>query len=423
SASELRRFAVAGALDESPALLAALLAAPATAEGAQAVAAGLECVGSRAVRDGFGAWEGVLGSDAAQAEFARRFGSEHLWSPSQLESYALCPFKFFGEQVLGLRPAPELVLESDFGRRGVMLHETLAALHRQRAAERDETQTVADTPEQLAALRDELVAEYRQALAALAGRAPRTGLDAALWEIERRQIDSWAEQLSDQELSYRGYYADWDVPPEPRYFEARFGPGSRRSESAADAELTTDEPYRLQLAQEQLRLTGQIDRIDVGRVAGRTAFNVIDYKTSAKAAVKPDQVADGRQLQLPLYAMAAQELLLAAQDAVAWSAGYWSVQGKGLGKPGNKSGPLQVSARGDSELVTDAAWGATQDRLRERVAEIVAGIRRAEFPVFSADEHCTSYCPLRTTCRIAHVRSLQKTWHGAAMAEGEENGE
>ncbi|MAT70572.1 MAG: hypothetical protein CMJ58_13725 [Planctomycetaceae bacterium] len=417
SLSELRRAAVADALDDAPELLAAVVAAPATADTGRSLANGVECVAARGVRDEFGPYEGLLVGATAQADFARRFGGDHLWSPSQLESYALCPFKFFAEGPLRLEPAPDLVLQSDFGRRGVMLHETLAALHRKRAAAADPHEPVAETAEELAALRDALVDEYRQSLIDVSARAPRTGLDAALWEIERRQIDSWAEQLADQELAYRGCFTDWESPPRPRYFEARFGPGSRQSESAADADLTTDEPYRLQLPEETLRLTGQIDRIDVGRKDGRTAFNVIDYKTSARAAVKPEQLADGRQLQLPLYAMAAQELLLAAQDAVAWSAGYWSVQGNGLGKPGRKGGPLQIASDGGDGSSQDSAWAATRAQLVERVAEIVAGIRRAEFPVFSADEHCTSYCSLRTVCRIAHVRSLQKTWHGVSAPE------
>ncbi|MBX3425049.1 MAG: PD-(D/E)XK nuclease family protein [Pirellulales bacterium] len=417
SLSESRRSATAAALSGAPGPLASLASSVETAAAGRAILAGLEAIGQRAVREAFGPFEGILASDAARAEFAARFGPAHYWSPSQLESYALCPFKFFAEKVLALESPAELTLESDVGRRGVLLHNTLAELHRRR------TLDAAGEPrgDESGLLRDELVDGYRRALQELSRHAPRSGLDSALYEIERRQIDSWAEQLADQELQYRGYYGNWDEPPRPRYFEARFGPGSRRSESDSDADLSTDMPYELAVRGERLKLTGQIDRIDVGRIAGRTAFNVIDYKTSATAAVKAEQIADGRQLQLPLYAMAAEDLLLAAQDAVAWSAGYWSVQGRGLGKPGNKGGPLQAARVAEGALAADPTWEATREQLLVRVAELVAGIRRAEFPVFSADEHCTKYCPMRTVCRVAHVRSLQKTWQGAVMTADEDS--
>jgi hypothetical protein len=44
------------------------------------------------------------------------------------------------------------------------------------------------------------------------------------------------------------------------------------------------------------------------------------------------------------------------------------------------------------------------------VADLVAGIRSAHFPVYSLDEKCTGICPFHTVCRINQVRSLDKTW-------------
>ena len=109
--------------------------------------------------------------------------------------------------------------------------------------------------------------------------------------------------------------------------------------------LSTEKPFELDVSGERMRFTGQIDRIDVGRVGDSLVFNVIDYKTSALARVKPDEVRSGLQIQLPLYAMAAAELLLADKQAAALSAGYWSIRGKGFCRRGAVGRAARRSAR------------------------------------------------------------------------------
>ncbi len=87
---------------------AAVMAAPAGGMPTPQVAslfAALRMTGQRAKRDKFGAFEGVLLSEAAQRRLAERFDNEHCWSTSRLERFAYCPFKFFSERVLGLRRA------------------------------------------------------------------------------------------------------------------------------------------------------------------------------------------------------------------------------------------------------------------------------------------------------------------------------
>jgi hypothetical protein len=64
----------------------------------------------------------------------------------------------------------------------------------------------------------------------------------------------------------------------------------------------------------------------------------------------------------------------------------------------------------DGALAPTAAWEATRERLVARIGEIIAAIRRGEFPVFNDNPQCTSFCDLRTICRIAQVRSLEKQW-------------
>ena len=112
SIAEWRVQAVAKALAGDVSLLAGLF----SASRGSSVEAGLRIVHERARGDSFGPAEGLLNSPAAAAKCAEYFGPEHLWSPSQWETYAACPYKFFLEHVLGIEPLGDLVLETDFAR-------------------------------------------------------------------------------------------------------------------------------------------------------------------------------------------------------------------------------------------------------------------------------------------------------------------
>jgi RecB family exonuclease len=165
---------------------------------------------------------------------------------------------------------------------------------------------------------------------------------------------------------------------------------------------------------EAVQFAGQVDRIDIGRVGERAVFNIVDYKTGASAAVRDAEMHAGRQIQLPLYALAVELQLLAAEEAQALSAGFWSVRGKGYVGSARSGGPLAIRDVREGKLVDSPAWSSTRDRLVARIGEMIAHIRRGQFPVYNENEHCTQQCDLRTVCRIAQVRSLEKIWTGPA---------
>ncbi|HEX5470342.1 MAG TPA: PD-(D/E)XK nuclease family protein, partial [Lacipirellulaceae bacterium] len=133
SIPDWRIQAVARAIDKDADArpLAAIFACPETRPLAGAIDAGLRIVHARAHGQSFGAAEGLLTSSAIAARLTERFGPKHTWSVSQWETYATCPFRFFMEVVLDLEPLGDLVLETDFARRGSRLHDVLAAFHRQ----------------------------------------------------------------------------------------------------------------------------------------------------------------------------------------------------------------------------------------------------------------------------------------------------
>ena len=400
SRSALRQQAVARALKGQQQWLAGLASRSAAMPVGRGILSAIECIASRGERNSFGPYEGILQSDAARAALAARFSAEHLWSPSQLESYATCPFRFFAGQLLSLEPLDNLVLRSDAQRRGSLLHQLLVHVQQQLREARAAAQQIVQ-PEEA-----ELIELFQQALDKAVEAAPLSGLEQALREIERREIEAWAPRYAQQENQYRAAWSHLDQPPRPTYLEVRFGPAKHSAASPSGDEASTDTPFELDLGDQRIRIVGQIDRIDVGQVGSTMVFNVIDYKSGQAVKLRISEVLAGRQLQLPLYAMAAEQLLLADQQAQALTVGYWNIQDKGFHN--GREGLLAVHEVDGQTLHNSPPWDELQPQLIDCIRQLVTNIRDGQFPVDNPDEDCTRWCPYCTLCRVAHIRSLAK---------------
>ncbi len=395
SLADWRISAVAKALEGDRRSLAGLLSNESNKQLADSLEAGIRIVHARARGDSFGPAEGLLAGGAVADRLAERFGPQHLWSPSQWETYAACPYKFFQEEVLGLEPLGDLVLETDFARRGSRLHDVLAAFHRRWPEVRADQSHVAE--DESAAFLSQLLQVIDERIAA----SPRGGMDMALLELDRRQIRKWAESHFDHHRKYAGAYTQLGQPLAPSHFEFRFGP-PRAGDTDHDPRSTPD-AFILDVDGEKIRITGQIDRIDACTIGGKTFFSVIDYKSGKKTSLKREHIESGERLQLPIYVEAAQMLVFGG-DATPLAAGYWSMAGGFDAK-----GALAVVAESVENDNADR-WKNVQATVRRLVRRFVDGIRGGEFPVASRDDKCTSYCEFHTVCRVAQIRSLQKTW-------------
>jgi len=188
-----------------------------------------------------------------------------------------------------------------------------------------------------------------------------------------------------------------DVSMTPTHFEFRFG-SKTDDDSVADPESTTT-AFEITIEGEPIRITGQIDRIDVGQLAGKTVFNVIDYKSGRRATLKKDQLDTGEQLQLPIYVEAAQALVF-HNKAVPLQAGYWGM-GNGFDSRGALAAPCDDNV---------TRWKETKNAVHKLIGDFITHIRQGDFPVASRNDKCTSTCDYNTTCRVGQVRSITKTW-------------
>ena len=171
----------------------------------------------------------------------------------------------------------------------------------------------------------------------------------------------------------------------------------RRSDSV-------DQAFGLDIGGEKIRVTGRIDRIDVGRAGDRTVFNVIDYKSGKRPTLTSEKLESGERLQPAVYVMAAEVLLFGETRR--------RRSGPATGRCRTASSTdarysLQCSVDG---IKPNEDWEELRPKVVERIGHFVADIRHGKFPVASRDHDCTSTCDFNTVCRIAQIRSLGKTW-------------
>jgi len=296
-----------------------------------------------------GPFEGDLA--AQQPELAKTFGSDHLWSPSRFETYGTCPHMFYASYLLGLEAREPPTAGLDAAQLGLILHEVL-----------EEVYGRADDPADIESVLEAL----DRIVGPILDHAPEKYdfRPTALWEIER---DQYVQALIEtfQALSEEG--EGWT----PAEFELRFG-------------FEPNDPLRLNVDGKSVYIRGMIDRLDRNE-DGR--LRVIDYKTgSGRLNVK--ELDEGRRIQLPLYALAAQDALDLGQVVEGF---YWAILAA-------KRGPLRLSNYRAPEDEGAVGPDAAYNTARHHVSRIVDGVGSGCFEPVPPPGGCPSYCPAAVWC-------------------------
>ena len=331
----------------------------------------------RKLEDGAGAarsYDGVTGPHPEAWEELW----EHGLSPTTLETYGRCPFRYFAGRMLGLerldRPEDEEPL--DALEQGQLCHAILQAFH--------DGFDPAD-PEDWSARLDRAAAE---ALSEYEGRCP-TGYPAA-WEVAREQVT---------ELLREVVRADLDEME-----GSGFRPAA--TETGLETRLGPEWPEDLR----GLPVHGRLDRLDYHQRDNR--YRVIDYKH--KSSVKPGQEDNdpvlsairGQKLQLPLYALlaAAYASERGPAPAAAVEAAWYFIARRW------EEGPLYPR-----EFAAETWRQPDGQRIRDTVAQLLRGIRAGEFFIMPGP-YCR-YCEVSEICRKGHSPSAMRAKrHPAAEA-------
>lgn len=275
---------------------------------------------------------------------AARFGPEHVWSASRLEDYRACPFLFFSGHVLGLEPRQDAVEGLDVRQRGTIYHRILEHVYHTATDPNDLDEVLAVLPEVSRQVLDE---------------APqREGFRATAWWAQTRAEIAEDIRRSLQALAAQGGGF------RPFRFEERFW-GHQELHVAVDGPAGSG----------AFRLHGIIDRVDRD---GDGRLRVIDYKTGSPASYTPRDLASGKKLQLPLYALAARDALRLGTPVDGF---YWHVR---------HAEPSKFTLASGADLAIERAIAHAWDAVK--------GARHGRFTPHPPADGCPPYCPAAGFC-------------------------
>ncbi len=401
---DVRLLAVQNMSDSKAGLLSWLISQQSSSAQMHSLLAAVQMNASRFEEHGFTRYEGQLQEARIRQAVAEHYHREYTFSASQLEQYASCPFQFLLKRVLKIEPQVAPRLETDYRKRGNIVHDLLARLH-----ETEMRQLLEEDPSGKGQL---LSRKFLELLQEKAGTLfAGSDLQKAIDEIETELISEWAELYQSQSSSYVDQFdPDWEHELEPRFREISFG---RTQENDDDWDWGSEPTQELDAVifgndETPIRIEGRIDRIDVGRAQERNIFAIIDYKTGNPPSFKESDVSRGTQLQLALYTIAVIRLNLLGPDATPWLIGYWGMKEKGFDPRFVNRRKKKLEPLGEAFV---EFWSEELDRI---LPQMIQALREAQFPVVNPNQDCTSYCPYNRVCRVNQVRvvadSLEKQW-------------
>jgi ATP-dependent helicase/nuclease subunit B len=255
-------------------------------------------------------------------------------SPTSLESYATCGFRYFAKSVLGLYPLeePEERDMMDAADRGKLVHEILNRFFRQQQEHgrpRGGEAWTADDEAMLMRLADEALAAAEQ--------RGLTGL--SVYSVhEARTIKADLQRFLEEDTLFR----------------------QRTGAKPAHFEMNIPEKKIAGVT-----LKGVVDRVDI-TPDGKRAW-VIDYKSGSVADFQQisedDPLAGGTKLQLPVY-------MAAAPEASEVHALYWF-----------------ITKKGGFSTVEYAPSPERRRAFEETLGAILAGIQAGSFPAVPGEDN------------------------------------
>jgi RecB family exonuclease len=214
------------------------------------------------------------------------------FSPTALQHFAACPYRFFLQAIHRLQPRDEAVAIEvlDPLTRGALFHEAQFAVLTQM---RDENllpvtpATLETVLNAVDAALDAVAERYRERLAPAIPRVWDDGINAI-----RADLREWLRREADAEHGWI-----------PDRFELAFGLAGRGRADAADPASVPDP---VSVLDDMLRLRGSIDLVERHP---RGVLRVTDHKTGKVYAKDGVIVGGGEVLQPVLYALASERLL------------------------------------------------------------------------------------------------------------------
>ena len=332
-------------------------------------------------------WNGLIEDPALVAHLAREFGDDRLWSPTQLESYAKCPWSYLSARLLGLDRLGDPDEEMDAATRGSLLHDALARFYG-RAQERTAAPVFLRAID-LGWARPLMVQALDDSLADARGH--RWLGNGLLLPAKREELRRMLER-----------FLDWEVQEHEDMENPKKKNAPRMVRTAVTGHEVAFHDIVLDRGGVRFRFRGSVDRVEVGvdeRIDNPGRFiAAVDYKTTKYAvpgAGAKEAWGDGVVLQVPLYAYALSLVRPGSETA--------RVEYRALRKPESVHALelYQFDQRTGGAVHNEAAAELMEAAL-DQVAHHVLRARRGEFPASPPDScGCPEFCHAIEICRTA----------------------
>lgn len=348
-----------------------------------------------------GPFDGILDTHVATA--STTFGDpSRPVSPSKIETYATCPFRYFVNYALGIEPLPEPAPEAELDARdrGSIIHRLLARFFRHLHDNDIDLQKLS-----IDACRvqfDAIADDEKHRAAFLYGSA-----SSALWDIRWEGI---------RRLAWRGVLAAYDESAEwvPAHMELSLGMSSRVGHFDNSA---NNETIRINLDGTDIELTialhGIIDRVDYGR-DGKAA-RIIDYKSGKKPSEINGFLNGGRSIQLNIYALGLADYFQRhGIDREVVEVAYNYLR-ESLPDDGNLRNKMTALVVRDRETLD-----AQESELLTVLRVVLDGIRAGVFPPLPHDSPIDRYgtcgfCDVKAAC--GSMIALTQRWRAYQSAD------
>lgn len=342
----------------------------------------------------FGPYDGVITDQDLLHLVKLKFGSDFVHSASSLSVYGNCPYRFFAQRVLKLEPRGEAALDLQAIDAGKLLHDILRRFferHRREALHQLDRRKL---QRELAMIADDVFNEHERVV---------PPLNRQIWKIDREIRKILLDQVLLYELEIQEAAAGQQVLP--AYFEVAFG----GLKSAAKDPDSKEDPLELSretfVGEETIKISGQIDRVDVAVDDTVIAY---DYKLSTGSS--RGDIVSGRSLQLPIYLEALEKLIL--PDHPIAGGGYYVIRGaqdrrnKGLYRASQLD---YLRLRAKNSVFTDEEWQRVRSEVVKRIWEFLDGMRAGRFDVDPSERYKTCrFCDYAAVCRYDRDRIDRK---------------
>lgn len=293
------------------------------------------------------------------------------WTATKINDYGKCPFRFWATHILAVKPREEAEAGLNFALVGQFYHKVLEYFFTSFAKLNSDDQETKQN--------ELLSSSFNRALSWLEERGDFQ--PGPYWEQEKKNLLFRVKRFLDRELRR---LKESEHKYTPSMFEVNFG--TKSPDSYPPFVLRTHNG-------KEIVFSGSIDRVDLLEDGSESSAgerqklaHIIDYKSGSRL-ISAKEAEKGRNLQLPIYALALEESILPASRVA--KADYLSIGAA------RSVGNINFDSEKHAEIKA-----ASRNLVREYVQNVEQGI----FTVKPNGQDVCKDCLHATVCRVAELK-------------------